>query len=79
MLLKKLSLAKNLIIPNLKKIIFNRYVNSIFLKGKGLEVGPGENPYATQTRLGILKILENYRSVSNANQNYIEGTLKAYL
>ena len=64
MLLKKLSLAKNLIILNLKKIILNRYVNSIFLKGKGLEVGPGENPYATSNQTMYLeKFVANYRDL----------------
>lgn len=80
MLLKKLSLAKNLIIPNFKKIIFNRYINDIYLKGKGLEVGPGENPYATSNKTMYLeKFVANYRDLfPNAKtQNYIEGTAES--
>ncbi len=60
----KLSILKALIIERILRFFFNRYINRKYLKGIGMEVGPGENPIATSKNTIFLeKFVDNYDEI----------------
>lgn len=55
----KFIILKDLIIQRFHGFFFNRYINRKYLKGIGMEVGPGENPIATSKNTIFLEKFVN--------------------